>query len=485
MLESMYRGLCSALGIEPGAAPAASYKTPSKEQLIEMLKVSPETLAAFEKAYAIADARSTDETGYVNAKTASAHADATPASDKTLVEHIVSDLLAHTQSWTYTRKRDGLPSTTAITARQADHQLSVTADDIAVLNQLPVDSRPALTATAMCRDIPEDGYVHLLEDIHRWKHHPNPEIRKASYSHFRKGLEILDLDPVMYEMLGCNKNSMGYWLPAIAAAVDAEGFFNIPDTTIVKVPITLLQLSRLDYMSLNRTTLDIVDRWAEAAFKLDDTKHYFIKTGVFSSKFDFRNACVRDPKEVHDIGEYLLFIHNQSVELPYYGVATTNEWVVREFIEDEDNDLTIYHGLPLHTEYRVFVDFDTKTVFGVHNYWDPEVMLNRFEHQADAGEPSMVHDAITFRAQVDKLTRRFEENKALVAEHIQALLDANPDLAGQWSIDIMQNGNKFWLIDMAAAQDSAFYELEVPADKRIGALADSDENWIPRIPDNG
>ena len=39
-----------------------------------------------------------------------------------------------------------------------------------------------------------------------------------------------------------------------------------------------------------------------------------------------------------------------------YGVSTTNEWVVREFIPDKEGNPCIYHGLPLHTEYRVFVD---------------------------------------------------------------------------------------------------------------------------------
>jgi hypothetical protein len=44
----------------------------------------------------------------------------------------------------------------------------------------------------------------------------------------------------------------------------------------------------------------------------------------------------------------------------------------------------------------------------------------------------------------------------------------------------MQNGNDFWLIDMALAENSAFYRECVPADKRCP----TEEDWIPKIPEN-
>jgi len=52
-------------------------------------------------------------------------------------------------------------------------------------------------------------------------------------------------------------------------ACENQFFFKIPETRIVKVPLTLLQLTRLSYMDLTRTTLDIVDAWAREAFALD------------------------------------------------------------------------------------------------------------------------------------------------------------------------------------------------------------------------
>ena len=49
-------------------------------------------------------------------------------------------------------------------------------------------------------------------------------------------------------------------------------------------------------------------------------------------------------------------------------------------------------------------------------------------------------------------------------------------LTGQWSMDIMQNGNDFYLIDMALAENSALKEC-VPK----SLLKKVEEDWIPRI----
>lgn len=156
-----------------------------------------------------------------------------------------------------------------------------------------------------------------------------------------------------------------------------------------------------------------------------------------------------------------------------YGPGTTTEWVVREFIHDKENCPVIYKGLLLHTEYRVFIDCDTDRILGIYPYWDPEVMEKRFdEHRDDHDE----HDAIAYRAYENTLMEKYENNKDLVSRKAAELL---PDLnlKGQWSLDVMQNGDDFWLIDMALAEQSAGYLKTVKlADRRP-----SKENWIPEI----
>lgn len=128
---------------------------------------------------------------------------------------------------------------------------------------------------------------------------------KVNYGMFRGALETLDLSPSMYKILEKNKNSMGYWLPKVAGISD----FKIPDTRIVKVPLSLLQLGRVyDYESITPTTFEVINRFCQKVFDLELNGEYFIKNGVYSSKYDFRNAKITSPSEVFELGQYLLII---------------------------------------------------------------------------------------------------------------------------------------------------------------------------------
>lgn len=460
----------------------------TKEQIAKMLSTNPKTLDAFEKAYNKASITTHEANGYMNAKTmAAAKHENIPSDVNTgdIIDRITTELIDGTKIFRYKRNNKNEHMLTCV-FENTSLAAPVTPSDLA---HLPEEYKPELTGNYMKTDIKEPSYKTLLMDLHEMQKTKNPIKARNLYNMFRQGLDILDLDPVTYEMLNLNKTSMGYWLPKLIPAFESDGFFSIPDTTIAKVPITMLQLTRLNYMSHTRTTLDIVDKWAQKVFELDNNKHYFIKTGTYSSKFDFRNAKITDPKEVTEIGEYLLFIHSDAISKAHYdisgnnrpviyGMSTTNEWVVREFIEDEDDEkLTIYHGLPLHTEYRVFVDFDTKEVLGIHPYWDSEVMKRRFGHAEDSDDPNMIHDYITYTAQESKLIARYETNKDTVLQHIQSVVNKTENISGQWSLDIMQNGDKFWFIDAAIADTSAYYIETVPTNKR----RIQKENWLPVI----
>jgi hypothetical protein len=87
----------------------------------------------------------------------------------------------------------------------------------------------------------------------------------------------------------------------------------------------------------------------------------------------------------------------------------------------------------------------------------------------------MVHDYISFKSMEDTMMQRYDRNKNMIVAKINEILP-NVALTGQWSIDIMQNGNDFWLIDMALAANSALREC-VPA----GKLKQPEENWLPKI----
>ena len=158
-----------------------------------------------------------------------------------------------------------------------------------------------------------------------------------------------------------------------------------------------------------------------------------------------------------------------------YGAGTTNEWVVREFIRDVENNPYIYKGLTLHTEYRVFVDFDIKKVIGIANYWDPDLMKQRFGHKSDRDNPHNIHDYVIYEMHEPILVKRYKQNKELVVREVEKILP-NIQLTGQWSLDIMQNGDDFYLIDMALAENSALNSC-IPK----GVLRKEPENWIPQI----
>lgn len=352
------------------------------------------------------------------------------------------------------------------------------------VNALQTGERPQLAGELIHRQIDAVNYPLLLD---MWRRAADPKRsarqRHEAYGMFRTGLDLLDLDPVMYRMLDLNPAGMDHWLPKLVEANTGRGFFRIPRTTIAKVPMTLLQLSRVDYGSLTDATLDVADRWAQAAFSLDPDGSYFLKTGTYSSKYDYRNAHVAGPHEVLQIGEYLLYIQSQAVgmagplnEPAMYGVSTTNEFVVREHIPDRLGLPTIYMGLPLRCEYRCFIDCDMDELLGIHPYWDPEVMNKRFRDAPDASNPHMRHDAVTYKLREPSLIREYEDTRGLVASHVAELLPGL-ELPGQWSLDIMRDGDDYWLIDMAPAERSTYYEQAVPKGKRRPMV----ENWMPEL----
>ena len=157
-----------------------------------------------------------------------------------------------------------------------------------------------------------------------------------------------------------------------------------------------------------------------------------------------------------------------------YGVSTTNEWVVREYIPDKENNPCIYHGMPLHTEYRFFVDFDTDEIIGVSPYWEPEMLKKRFSQGSDADSPHQIHDYVIIKAHEQKMMDRYYEHFDEISEHMEKLIP-QIDLKGQWSVDVMLNGDDIWIIDMATADTSA---LKACCGDRIRK---QEENWIPKL----
>lgn len=473
--------ILQALGIKESASVSDSIsKLAVKNNIAALLKTTPEALAAFEAAYK-KQALDTNELPKnlfeVSAQQAKGEKERPPldAYLEEIISRIVDELLEQTAWFSY----DGACISEGDSIPTGRTSPNITQKD---LDRIPIELRPQLAGDLMKCDIAEPSYRILLEEYAEYLKAPHTERGRQMYKLFRQGLDILDLDPVTYEMIRMNGNSIGKWFPALASAVQKQSYFKVPATKFIEVPLSLLQLTRCDYMGLTPSTIAIVDRYCQKVFDLDTSKDYFVKTGVYSSKFDFRNAHVTGEKEVKELGEYLLFIHFLSSQMAapkdksIYGVATTTEWVVREYIPDKENNPTIYKGMPLHTEFRVFVDFDTQKIIGVTPYWEPEVMKRRFAHEEDADSPHQIHDYIIYAAHEETLMDRYHQHVDEVCAHLEEMI---PDIAlsGQWSVDIMLNGKDMWIIDMALAQNSALINC-VPKN----LLRPSREDWIPKLP---
>lgn len=454
----------------------------SKEKIAELLGTCPEALDEFERSYSENVLRQSPTDFFdMNAKQAVSRMEHTVHGENDLVDSLVgritNELLAQTSVYSY----DGSGETVTTFRYNGEPDTPVTMDEI---NEVDEALRPDLTGTMYKKVLAGSPSDMIMFYYEMWKASKNPETRQLAYNHFRQGLDILDLDPLTYGIIGTNPNSIGHWFHPLVCAVKGTSFFKIPQTMFLKVPLPLLQLTRMDYQSLSPTTLRIVDEFCRKAFSLDENREYFIKTGTYSSKFDFRNAYVHGAKEVRELGEYLLFIHYQALQMAsplctpcIYGMSTTNEWAVREFIPDHDGNPCIYKGLPLRTEYRIFADFDTDEILGISPYWRPDVMKHRFAHMNDSDSPHQKHDYVIYLSHQKTLMGRYEANRDTVLHEFGKIV-GNIDLSGQWSVDVMQDGGDFYIIDMASARNSALSDC-VPE----GRIKDVGENWLPEIPD--
>ena len=295
---------------------------------------------------------------------------------------------------------------------------------------------------------------------------------------FHRTASVSDLTEDLYKRFKLNPNSMTHWLPKVVAANNtvtsaAPAPFLIPETTIWRLPIELAQYIRIPYEDTTPASRVLFNDIISTVFELKPDTTYFIKTGTFSCKFEFANARCSEPEEM---GEYFQVIQNIAMSL---GAGESVDLVVREYIEDTEDNPTIYHGMPLRTEYRAFIDLDhcdpttgepEPRLLGITPYWHPSVMekaLALASSDVGAGFGHINDDYHTYREHKDSLMSKFHVHRDDVIARITALLPAlrAQGLQGQWSVDIMKNGEDFYLIDMALMCESALSELLAVTDE--------------------
>lgn len=244
-----------------------------------------------------------------------------------------------------------------------------------------------------------------------------------------------------YNSLKENINNISYWYPKIK-----DCGMLIPDTHIVQVPEDIVKSF---FMDNAEDDMSNVYEWVKNSLMPSLPNNLkgliFMKNGAFSNKFDFKTCCIRaNPLE---IASNLIDINYTSL---MFDTAGNTEVAIREVIYSDTKEIPcIYNGMPLRNEYRIFYDFTNKKPLYIVNYWDWDYCYDSISRNAT--------DKIIYESVYPKLLKHYEENKDRVIQTVSEHMK-NVDLEGIWSVDILEDENDLWLIDMAIGYRSAYWD---------------------------
>lgn len=248
-----------------------------------------------------------------------------------------------------------------------------------------------------------------------------------------------------------NPNELSFWYPRVR-----DIGFRTPETKSIQIPLEffgdLLIHCEGEQPELEKKLTDyIVANWDLVPGKLDINSKLFFRLGGSSGKFRFTENCIVEGPETfakairNTVYEALCFDKPYSVYLTF-----------REFIETPTERSSIYTGLKLNTEFRIFYDFDKKQFLDGFNYWGDYEQMLMYMQDTDkkaykAAYPQLEDD---FHRLLPSLRKECEEK----------LKDVN--LRGRWSVDFMWTGTEFVLIDMAIMSMSYFSDkVKLPDEK--------------------
>lgn len=277
--------------------------------------------------------------------------------------------------------------------------------------------------------------------------------------------ENIRFDPLHYERgryirALADRNDLPYWF----AQVKGCGF-RVPETKIIQMPLKLWSGMHRQLDGLQKGFLEKLGRFVEANWDLvpgdlDIDGRMFYRSGTCSGKF-----CMRENSIVNSKDEIPLRIFNTFYEGECLGKPESVHLVFREFIETSYDRPSIYEGLKLNTEFRVFYDFDRHRFIQGFDYWgDHDPMMEGIPDGEQEGyERTYPVLEEEFSRLLPVLERECEEKLKDVC------------LRGRWSVDFMWSGTEFVLIDMALMEHSHF------ADRVTDPVHDREELLRTRI----
>ena len=255
-----------------------------------------------------------------------------------------------------------------------------------------------------------------------------------------------------------NKNNFSYWFPKIKDCGIA-----IPKTFYAKVPIEVYKdlLHSLDNDDLKLSNLqnflsEIIDQAVKNGFTYNSK--IFVKNAVFSDKFNFNNSCRTSLNKEKLLKSILRITYDSEC----CGAMGEGEIVIRELIDyDKDTIATIYNGMPLRPEYRVFYNFKEHYVFNIVDYWDYNYVYKNLYNY---------NDRIVFKATKKERKKEWNRYYNQVKETCESYLnnvksfeeDINNNIIPEiWSVDFMVANDKIYLIDMALGYCSAYWKESI------------------------
>lgn len=244
-----------------------------------------------------------------------------------------------------------------------------------------------------------------------------------------------------------NPNNFSYWFPKLSV-VRQHGVL-VPKSRIINVPEELLEAFFLERKGDKR----LIRQWAHDNILPVIKSHFqdtevFMKNGCFSGKFNF-NACCHLPANatLKEIVQHLCNIQYDSLA---NDTAGNLEVILREWVKPMNGTETIYGGMPLRAEMRLFYDFDSHQPLYYVNYWDWD-----YCHEAICCQPE---DKTVYENYYPFIN---EEVELYAKDHWQTICDALShvsDMKGDWSIDFILESNRVWMIDAAIGRQSAYWD---------------------------
>lgn len=281
-----------------------------------------------------------------------------------------------------------------------------------------------------------ENFDNMIEQLSNKKihiHTPTPEEMEEAHKHYiRWQIE--------------NPNNFSYWFPRVAPHLEGRGILS-PKSKVLPVPEDIMEACFMEKQTdeehiMKWIRLNVMPVLFGAEFPI------FMKNGCFSNKFNFKRSCLLAEYDEQHITDNFITLQNMSLSCETGG---NMEIVFREFIQPKEGTPTIYEGMPLRPEMRIFYDFDKHSFCYAVNYWD-------WDYCHDSICQASAEDAKVYESYYPTLKERYECRMRYFTPRILSALRRVDKMEGIWSLDFILDEHEAWFIDAAIAWQSAYWD---------------------------